>query len=278
MPPETVRPATTPAEAEARRWRLVLPTHPLAGRAGDRLGHGTGSSLEFMDFRDYVPGDDLRHVDWRAYARTDQWKVRLFREETSPSLDLVLDVSASMAATDGKRVALLDLAAAIRVWSTAHGGRLRVLEAGGGDVADPARIPFDRSDPEGFSPRVPLRPRALRMLISDFLRPDDPAGPIRRLAANASHLTVVQLLDPWERDPEPEGERTLIDAEDDASRLDVVLDRRTVARYRERLARLTASVERATRRVGGTFAALTAAPLAAMCRDDLLPAGVVEPA
>ena len=50
------------------------------------MGRGPGSSLEFLDFRDYVPGDDLRHVDWRAYARTDSLKVRLFREEVSPLL------------------------------------------------------------------------------------------------------------------------------------------------------------------------------------------------
>ena len=77
-------------------YRLVVPSTALSGGAGDRMGRGTGASLEFTDFRDYVAGDDLRHVDWRAYARTDGLKVRLFRDEVAPHLDLVLDVSASI--------------------------------------------------------------------------------------------------------------------------------------------------------------------------------------
>ena len=82
-------------------YRLVVPSTALSGGAGDRMGRGTGASLEFTDFRDYVAGDDLRHVDWRAYARTDGLKVRLFRDEVAPHLDLVLDVSTVAATTAG---------------------------------------------------------------------------------------------------------------------------------------------------------------------------------
>ena len=46
-------------ERAAAAYQLVLPTHPLAGRSGDRLGRATGSSLEFMDFRDYQWGDEM---------------------------------------------------------------------------------------------------------------------------------------------------------------------------------------------------------------------------
>jgi hypothetical protein len=259
----------------AAAYRLVLPGSPLAGRLGDRLGKGTGSSLEFMDFRDYVPGDDLRHVDWRAYARTDQLKVRLFREEISPSLDIVLDVSPSMAVSEAKRTAVLDLAEAARYWTERAGGRPRILLGGGGVLVPGAEVSF--AGPDAWLPRVPLRPRMLRMVISDFLVPEDPTPLLRRFARGASHCYVLQVLDPWEAAPEAEGERTLIDCEADA-RLDIVLDTATVTRYRERLGRLCETVRAAVRGVGGSYALLTAAAPGRMMREQLLPQGLVEPA
>ena len=73
-----------------------------AAGSGERLGAGTGSSLEFQDYRPYAPGDDLRHVDWAAYARSEVLAVRLYREEVAPRIDLVLDISRSMAVTEQK--------------------------------------------------------------------------------------------------------------------------------------------------------------------------------
>jgi uncharacterized protein (DUF58 family) len=259
----------------AAAFRLALPGHPLGGRLGDRLGKGAGSSLEFMDFRDYVPGDDLRHVDWSAYARTDQLKVRLYREEIAPALDIIVDVSPSMAVTPAKRTALEDLVEAAATWTVRAGGIPRRIAGGG--------LPFERwseidcSGVDQFTPRAPLRGRAMRMVVSDFLHPVDPGPRIRKLSAGASHLYVLQLLDPWEVDPGADGATTLIDCER-ATRLDIVLDERTVARYRRRLQRLTASVERAVRSVAGTFAVVRADAPAPMFREQLLPQGVVEPA
>ncbi len=268
---------STEATIAASAYRLVLPGHPLAGRLGDRLGRGTGSSLEFMDYRDYVPGDDLRHVDWRAYARTDQLKVRLFREETAPSLDVVVDTSASMGVTETKRQALIDLLAGAFAWTRKAGGRPRALAAGGPLLEDVASLELGGDDPPSLQPHAPLRPRALRMVIGDFLSPEDPAPRLRRLAAGASHLYVLHLLDPWEADPKADGESTLIDVEYGA-RLDVVLDERTVARYRQRLGRLVEGVRAAALGVGGTYARVLAESPGVMFREHLLPQGVVEPA
>ena len=75
------------------------------GRDGDQLGRGTGASLEFQDRRSYVAGDDLRHLDWRAYARTDQLMLRLYREEILPHVEIVVDASRSMATSRGQGVA-----------------------------------------------------------------------------------------------------------------------------------------------------------------------------
>lgn len=261
----------------ALAWRLVLPGRPLAGRLGERLGQGTGSSLEFMDFRDYVPGDDLRHVDWRAYARTDQLKVRLFREETSPSLDIVADVSASMAVTDTKRRALLDLLDAAREWTRRAGGHPRRLAGGGAAFEDDEVPAFDGGPGLDLVPHARLRPRGMRMVVSDFLAPEDPGMPIRRLAAGAAHLYAIQLLDAWEADPTRDGEESLLDCEEETARRDIVLDVPTVKSYKARLARLCEAVHRAVRAVGGSYALVVAGPPARMFREYLLRQGVVEP-
>ena len=67
-----------------------------AGTVGEKLGAQVGSSIEFMDFREYAPGDDLRRIDWAAYARSDRLMVRLYREEVTPHVDFLIDRSASM--------------------------------------------------------------------------------------------------------------------------------------------------------------------------------------
>src|SRR6516225_4349935 len=89
--------------AAARRFALAAPRHGPANRAGSVLGARAGSSLEFRDHRAYEPGDDLRHVDWNAYARSDQLSVKLYREEVSPHLDVLIDGSASMTLTGSEK-------------------------------------------------------------------------------------------------------------------------------------------------------------------------------
>lgn len=55
-----------------------------------------GSSVEFAEHKEYAPGDDLRHIDWRAYGRVDKYYVKRFEEETELRGYLVVDVSGSM--------------------------------------------------------------------------------------------------------------------------------------------------------------------------------------
>src|ERR1700683_4637095 len=55
-----------------------------------------GFSVEFAEHREYVPGDELRHLDWRAYARSDRYYIKLYAQETNLRATIVLDNSASM--------------------------------------------------------------------------------------------------------------------------------------------------------------------------------------
>src|SRR5688500_890534 len=73
--------------------RLVVEGY-LAGR---HKSPGLGGSLEFAEHRPYVPGDDLRRVDWKVYGRSDRWYVRESEQETNLRAMLLLDASGSMA-------------------------------------------------------------------------------------------------------------------------------------------------------------------------------------
>jgi uncharacterized protein (DUF58 family) len=244
-------------ETAAARWRLAVPRRRLAGRLGDRAGRGLGSSIEFEDHRPYQPGDDPRHVDWRAYARTDRLEVRLYREEVAPALDLVVDTSASMAVTPQKRRAVEDLVLAARRWAGLEGATARAFAAGGGRL-EPERPLVFSGGGTGLAPRAAaLRPNGLRLLVSDFLTETDPLPGLARIAAGAAHCFVVQLLDPWEAAPEASGPVTLVDVED-GRRIDLDLDPRVVAGYLERLGRLREELAAAVRRVGGSFASVVA--------------------
>lgn len=63
-----------------------------------------GSSVEFADHREYVPGDDLKYLDWQLYARTDHYYIRRYEEETNLRCNILLDGSASMGFGTGASV------------------------------------------------------------------------------------------------------------------------------------------------------------------------------
>lgn len=68
-----------------------------------------GTSVEFVEHRQYTPGDELRHIDWRAYAKTGEYYVKQFEEETNLRAYLLVDVSGSMAYA-GRTLSKLDYA------------------------------------------------------------------------------------------------------------------------------------------------------------------------
>lgn len=261
--------------AVAARYRLVLQRVRVRGRFGERRGAGPGSALEFLDFRDYAPGDDLRHVDWRGYARTDQLRVRMFEAEVAPAVEVLLDTSPSLAVTAAKQATALLLAQAFAAWARREAATSRCL-ALGGDAVDPCTVTCNGRT-AAAPPQRPLRPGAVRVLLSDVLWHEDPAPLLRRCAAHAARFVCVQVLDPWELSPEPAGAVTLVDCER-GDRAALRLDERAVAAYRERLDRHNALVRDAVLGLGGVYVLVAAAPLGTVCQRDLLPAGVVEPA
>ncbi len=273
-----------PAVRSAASLRLAMPRTPLRGRAGERLGAGTGASLEFQDYRQYAPGDDLRHVDWAAYARSEMLAVRLYREEVAPRIDLVLDVSRSMAVTADKARAYGELAGLVACACVSTVADSRVITASR-EAPHPLHVPehverlLDCAATASAleDSHLPFRRRSVRIVISDFLFPHDADTLVTRLARDGAWLAMIQLTLPDESDPSVEGGRRLIDSESGGT-LDLVIDDAAVRAYRERFTRLRLGLSTAARRVGARFAHVVAgAPLRQVARE-LTAAGVVEAA
>ena len=196
------------------------------GGVGRSLGQGSGSSLEFQDHRLYYPGDDPRHVDWRAYGRTDQLIMKQYREEVRPKVDLVCDVSSSMSYLPEKRRRVLELFClcaesalqldvSLRVWCV-RGEELHSLEGerAFGRVSEMLRpaTAGERGDPPNFQ-NLRWRYGSLRVFLSDLLFVGDPANWLMGLRANAGHGIVLAPFDPSELEPPWRGNVMLIDVE-----------------------------------------------------------------
>ena len=121
-----------------------------------------------------------------------------------------------------------------------------------------------------------LRTSSVRLLLSDFMSPIDPAAVIRPYAEGSSLLLAVRLLGPWEADPDPSGPVELVDREAGRSR-QMNVEASAVEDYRRRLRRLTDALEDEISKSGGRFVDVTAdRALEDVLRDDFLPAGLVE--
>jgi uncharacterized protein (DUF58 family) len=182
------------------------------------------SGLEFAKHRPYLPGDDLRHIDWSALARHDAKLVKTFRAEREAPLHVLVDTSASMAtpAADGKleaaagiattlayislrnrdpvRIAALDATGAHHVAPLLrHPHRLHLIDTGLRAV--PATGTTDLEGAVGHylgSTRLP----GIAILISDFLvQRENYQRAMRRLQAAGYTVAALRVLGRQERDP-----------------------------------------------------------------------------
>lgn len=197
-----------------------------------------GFSVEFAEHRPYMPGDDLRYLDWRIAARADRWVVKQFEEETNARAMIVLDVSASMQWT-GAADRLTKLAYAERLAAAMSLLLLRQRDAVGlvrfdaevRNVVPPrshrtqwTRLIAGFSEPAGgkesnvaqalfAAGKLVSRPGFV-VLISDLLTDPEPAADAARtLRARGHEVLVLHIMDPGERDLVEEGEAKFVDME-----------------------------------------------------------------
>ena len=227
MTPEALQSAYQKASACSNRLRLPLRSKVWRGASGEFSGAGTGSSMDFQDHRNYVPGDDPRHINWQAYARTGQYTMKLYREEVRPVVNLLVDVSPSMFFEEAKADRTAELLSFFTQSSLRAGAALTIhLVSGAAHRLVPAEAvengqwfkiaqqvqEEDSAEPLNLT-SIPLRQSSFRVLISDLLFPGDPALVLHTLAARqGTPLLFVPFLDS-EAHPDWEGNYEFIDAE-----------------------------------------------------------------
>lgn len=246
--------------AGLERLQLVI-TRKLDGLLqGDYQGLLPGAGSEAGQSRRYLPGDDVRRMDWQVTARTTVPHVRLTIADRELEAWMALDLSASLdfgTALMRKRDLALEVTAAMTQLTLRGGNRIGAVmglgdgalvrwPARGGRLAAQALLKTVAGTPSrpgsaslgsliGALNR-PVRRRGLAVVVSDFLDPPDGwSRPLRKLAARHDVL-AIEILDPRELDLPDVGVLEVVDPE-----TGVVHEVRTSARLRARYAEATAA-------------------------------------
>ncbi len=265
--------------------------------AGDRLSSALGRSLDFAQHREYLPGDDLRLIDWNVYARQERYVLKQFEAEVDLQLYLLVDQSASMDfGTPTKAHRARQIAAAIgyvalsgldrvHVYGLAEGvvdavrglrGRNQVatlttflehLPVGGGTDLFGAVRAFAAGDP------LP----GMVILHSDCWDLRRFQDAVRLLRFHKHDVVVLQIVSPEELAPELYGDVELIDSES-GEQVELTATPGALARYEAAVRRMTRTLRRFVTRQGGRFFQVTTAtPVEEVVRDVLLRSGLLGP-
>jgi uncharacterized protein (DUF58 family) len=301
-------------ETSLRKLRqLTLVTSRVRSGAlrGERRSLKRGAGLEFADFRDYVPGDDLRRVDWNVYARLDRPYVKLREEEEDLAVHILVDASQSMDWGEGAQHKFnyaLQLAAGLGSIGLSTGDRISVVmlrnshpERSRAAVQSKDAIKAEVSlrgqqyllhllkfleaqqaagitDLEAAMRRYLIKPRrpGLVILISDLLSPNGYQAAVKLLQQRGHEVAIVHVLSPDEIDPPLAGDLKLIDVETGAAQ-EVSIDGGLRDAYRERVTAWRSEAQAFCRARGVRYLAVqTDRPWDEVVLYDMRKAGMVK--
>ena len=216
--------------AEIENLQLVARQAAQGALAGIHRSLRRGTSIEFSEHKLYTPGDDIRHIDWRAYAKTDRFHVTQFEDETNLRVELLIDHSGSMAfrsevprtpdqAPPVSKLEYAKMVAAALSYLALRQGDATGVTAFASEVTDelPPRATsahlleiltrlarIEPAETTGIVRSIDhfaqtRRRRSVAFVLSDLFDPDPDLYPaFRRLAARRHDVTVLHLLDPAE--------------------------------------------------------------------------------
>ncbi|PSP70947.1 DUF58 domain-containing protein [Halobacteriales archaeon QH_8_67_27] len=226
---------------ELDRFDAALDRETAAVRQGEQESPRVGEGLTFSDYRRYSPGDDTRLIDWKLFARTEEYYIKQFEEERNLTVHVLLDSSASMD-FGGEESHKFDYGAKIGLgfcYLTAEehndfrfstvGEQVDRLDTGRSNRGEVLGL-IDRInglEPEGevdfesvlsaYADRI--RSRSLVVLVTDCLAAaDDIESGVSALARNDVDVLVVRVVAPDERDPDIVGDALFADPETETTR------------------------------------------------------------
>ena len=261
----------------------------------DPGGHRSGArapGLAFAERREYLPGDDARSIDWKAFARTRALTVRTFEEERDARAYVLVDVSRSMSRGEPPKIdAARGLASALGWAATGHGDGVRLvpfaasaaegspsyhrrddhpaLEAFLGALGVEGTTSFGEAA-RGFARRHP-RPGPT-FVVTDLLSLEDWDPGLRLLAQSGHPATVLRVCCVEDHAPDFDGELDLVDSETGET-LSITATKSLREAYRTELSAHVSRVREACVRAGGALLEVDAEqPVDVSVRAVLAPA------
>tara|TARA_R110002049_G_scaffold285698_4_gene467142 strand:+ start:331376 stop:332266 length:891 start_codon:yes stop_codon:yes gene_type:complete len=261
--PTSAATSLLPPELLARLERLELVSRKVfRGQIkGERRSRRKGQSVEFADFRSYVPGDDLRLIDWNLYARLDHLFLKLFQEEEDLHFYALVDASESMNFGDPTKLHVAkQLAAALGYVGLCRADRVSVAALG----AEGRRAPVLRGraslwkmlayldsveSGHNISLYEGVKDFAVRnsgtgivVLLTDMMDKQGYESALRMLIGRRMDVFIMHVLSPEEIDPPLRGDRKLIDIEDgDAA--EITINNYVLDKYKETVQSFIGSVK-----------------------------------
>ena len=259
------------------RLRLTMGHRTSMNLIGNRKSIQKGSSMEFSDFREYMPGDDIRRIDWNAYGRLDRLYVKEYMEEKEAVVSILLDTSASMDYGVKKKSELACmLAAAFSYMGLNDMDRVMLYDMGrmdlpfvaaGGKRALPrladwlGQCSFDGTvDIEKAVKELPAKGPGVTILISDFLQEtfldeeqETAEKLLRFLNYRKQRPVFLHVLAGEELSVELTGTRNLIDMEDQSA-LRLTLDAGSIRTYERTLQEFLDRMRRECVKAGAFYA------------------------
>ena len=227
---------------------LTMRGKAQGGAGGSRRSRQTGSSAEFSDYREYVPGDDIRRLDWNAYARFDKLFLKLFMEEQESLVTVLLDARSARSAAEAVGYLALTGGDRLNIQVLKNGRALRSPQLSG-RAAFPRLTGFlDTCGPDGNEGTLTEAvkhteglKKGLCFLITDGYTEDALKEALDYLRYLKQETAVIQVLSGEELRPDYAGAVRLTDSES-GEKLDLLADRAALDAYQDALADFLKSV------------------------------------
>ena len=259
--------------SEIEALQTILRNNIAGMFGGNHQSKNFGSSCEFADYRDYVPGDDISKIDWNVYARFDKLYQRLYLDERQMHTRIYIDASRSMQhGTEEKANQAIRMAAAFAYLSVSEMDKVSIYAIHGNEVEEvisgmvgkESYLNYiNRLNEIEFTGDVAMGEAIMKstvgmgdgysILISDFLTDDNYERAIDRFAERRRDILCVQILSREELNPQFRGKMHLFDSEDVGNFFRRKIDRDRVAAYKAALKHVTERIKSHCESRGGYY-------------------------
>ena len=241
--------------SEIEALQTVLKNNIAGMFGGNHQTKNFGSSCEFADYRDYVPGDDISKIDWNVYARFDKLYQKLYLDERQMHTKIYIDASRSMQHNSlEKSEQAIKLAAAFAYLSVSEMDKVSIYAIHGNQVdevisgmvgKDSYLNYINKLNEIDFDSTAVISEAILTskigmgdgysILISDFLTDEDYERAIDKFAEKKRDVLCIQVLSRDELNPQFRGKMHLFDSENIADFFRKKIDKERVRAYKEAL-------------------------------------------